>query len=49
MAADLYTVEVWTRRRLQRFRALFFIGWAPRKVEMAGIAAAPPRPSRFDA
>ena len=39
MAADLFTVEVWTRRGRQRFLVLFFIELAPRKVEIAGIAS----------
>ena len=40
MAADFFTIEVWTRRGLQRFFVLFFIELATRKVEIAGIAAA---------
>ena len=39
VAADFFTVEVWTRRGLQRFVVLFFIELATRKVEIAGIAA----------
>jgi putative transposase len=38
VAADFFTVEVWTRRRLQRFIVLFFIDLSTRKVEIAGIA-----------
>jgi transposase InsO family protein len=38
VAADFFTVEVWTRRGLQRFLVLFFIDLATRKVEIAGIA-----------
>src|SRR5215468_3961429 len=38
VAADFFTVEVWTRRGLQRFVVLFFIDLATRKVEVAGIA-----------
>ena len=38
MATDFFTVEVWTRRGLQRFIVLFFIDLATRKVEIAGIA-----------
>jgi len=40
VAADFFTVEVWTRRGLQRFVVLFFIELSTRKVEMAGIATA---------
>ena len=40
MAADFFTVEVWTRRGLQRFMVLFLIELSTRKVEIAGIAAA---------
>ena len=38
MAADFFTVEVWTRRGLQRFMVLFFIDLATRRDEIAGIA-----------
>ena len=38
VATDFFTVEVWTRRGLQRFIVLFFIDPATRKVEIAGIA-----------
>jgi len=38
VATDFFTVEVWTRRGLQRFVVLFFIDLATRKVEVAGIA-----------
>lgn len=38
VATDFFTVEVWTRRGLQRFLVLFFIDMATRKVEIAGIA-----------
>ena len=40
VAADFFTVEVWTRRGLQRFLVLFFIDLSTRKVEIAGIAQA---------
>jgi hypothetical protein len=40
VAADFFTVEVWTRHGLQRFVVLFFIELATRKVEVAGIARA---------
>ena len=39
VAADFFTVEVWTRRGLQRFIVLFFIELSTRKVEIAGIGA----------
>jgi putative transposase len=39
VAADFFTVEVWTRRGLQRFMVLFFIELATRHVEIAGIAS----------
>src|SRR3989475_12286524 len=39
VAADFFSVEVWTRRGLQRFIVLFFIELSTRKVEIAGIAA----------
>ena len=38
VAADFFTVEVWTRRGLQRFLVLFFIDLSTRKVEIAGMA-----------
>jgi transposase InsO family protein len=38
VAADFFTVEVWTRRGLQRFIVLFFIDLSTRKVEIAGVA-----------
>src|SRR5215469_2044242 len=41
VAADFFTVEVWTRRGLQRFLVLFFIDLSTRKVEVAGIGPAP--------
>ena len=40
VAADFFTVEVWTRRGLKRFIVLFFIELSTRKVEIAGIASA---------
>jgi putative transposase len=40
VAADFFTVEVWTVRELKRFFVLFFIDLSTRKVEIAGIAAA---------
>jgi transposase InsO family protein len=38
VATDFFTVEVWTRRGLQRFLVLVFIDLSTRKVEIAGIA-----------
>jgi putative transposase len=38
VATDFFTVEVWTRRGLQRFIVLFFIDLSTRKVEIGGIA-----------
>jgi putative transposase len=40
VATDFFTVEVWTRRGLQRFIVLFLIDLSTRKVEIAGIAQA---------
>jgi putative transposase len=37
VAADFFTVEVWTRRGLQRFRVLFFLDLSSRRVKIAGI------------
>src|SRR5690242_21537157 len=39
VAADFFTVEVWTRKGLQRFVVLFFLELSTRKVEIAGIGA----------
>ena len=38
LAADFFTVEVWTRCGLQRYIVLFFIELSTRRVEVAGIA-----------
>src|SRR3954453_3028630 len=38
-AADFFTVEVWTRRGLQRFVVLFFLDLSTRRMEIAGIAS----------
>src|SRR4029450_5350056 len=38
VAADFFTVEVWTARGLQRYIVLFFIELSTRRVEIAGIA-----------
>jgi putative transposase len=40
VATDFFTVEVWTRRGLQRFTVLFLIELSTRKVELGGIAPA---------
>lgn len=40
MAADFFTVEVWTAKGLRRFIVLFFIELSTRRVEIAGISAA---------
>src|SRR5215471_768995 len=40
VAADFFTIEIWTRKGLQRFLVLFFIELSTRKVEIAGIASA---------
>jgi hypothetical protein len=39
VAADFFTVEVWTRKGLQRFMVLFFIELSSRRVQIAGISA----------
>jgi putative transposase len=39
VAADFFTVEVWTSKGLTRFLVLFFIDLSTRKVEIAGIAS----------
>jgi putative transposase len=39
VAADFFTVEVWTRKGLQRFIILFFLDLSTRQVQIAGIAA----------
>ena len=39
VAADLFTIEAWTRRGRQRLIVLFLIELATRKVEIAGIAS----------
>ena len=40
VAADFFTIEVWSRRGLQRLMVLFFIDLATRKVEIAAIGPA---------
>ena len=39
VAADFFTVEVWTQCGLQRYMVLFFIELSTRRVEVAGIAS----------
>src|SRR5687767_5619924 len=39
VAADFFTIEVWTRQGLQRFIILFFIELSTRKVEIGGLAS----------
>src|SRR5260370_29876546 len=39
VAADFFTIEVWTPRGLRRFIILFFIELSTRKVEIAGVAS----------
>jgi putative transposase len=39
VAADFFTVEVWTRRGLQRFLVLFMIDLSTRRVKVAGVGA----------
>jgi hypothetical protein len=38
VAADFFTIEVWTPTGLQRFLILFFIDLSTRRVEVGGIA-----------
>ena len=38
VAADFFTVEVWTPKGLKRFLVLFFLDLSSRKVEIAGVA-----------
>ena len=39
VAADLFTIEAWTRRGRQRLIVLFLLELSTRKVEIAGIAS----------
>ena len=39
VAADFFTIEVWTATGLRRFIVLFFIELSTRRVEIAGISA----------
>jgi putative transposase len=38
VAADFFTVEMWTQRERQRFVVLFFLDVSTRRVEIAGMA-----------
>jgi hypothetical protein len=38
VAADFFTVEVWTPKGLQRFLVLYFIELSTRRVQIAGIS-----------
>ena len=38
MAADFFTIEVWTAKGLQRFIVLFFIELSTRRIQIAGIS-----------
>src|SRR6185369_3807115 len=40
-ATDFFTVEVWTKKGLQRFVVLFFIELSSRRVQLGGIARSP--------
>jgi len=39
VASDFFTVEVWTKKGLQRFIVLFFMELSTRRVEVGGIAS----------
>jgi putative transposase len=39
VAADFFTIEVWTTKGLRRYIVLFFIELSTRRVEIAGISA----------
>ena len=39
VAADFFTVEVWTPKGLQRFIVLFFIELSTRRIQIAGISS----------
>ena len=41
VAADFFTVEVWTPRGLTRFTVLVLIKLATRRVHIAGLTAEP--------
>ena len=39
VAADFFTVEMWTRRGLRRVLVLFFLELSTRRVAIGGIAS----------
>jgi putative transposase len=39
VASDFFTVEIWTKKGLQRFVVLFFMELSTRRVEIGGIAS----------
>ena len=41
VATDFFTIEVWTRKGLQRFVVLFFLELSTKRVAVAGVAATP--------
>jgi transposase InsO family protein len=41
VAADFFTIEVWSKAGLQRFMVLFFIELSTRRVQLSGIAKCP--------
>jgi putative transposase len=41
VATDFFTIEVWTKKGLQRFIVLFFIQLSSRRVQFGGIARRP--------
>jgi transposase InsO family protein len=41
VASDFFTVEVWTRKGLQRFVVLFFMELSTRRVTLGGVAKCP--------
>jgi hypothetical protein len=41
VAADFFTVEVWTQQGLRRFVVLFVMELSTRKVEVVGIGPVP--------
>ena len=41
VAADFFTIEVWTKTGLQRFMVLFFMELSTRRVQLGGIAKSP--------
>ena len=44
VATDFFTIEVWTKKGLQRFMVLFFIELSSRRVELGGVAPCPNGP-----